>query len=64
MKTKELVSLNLNNEGVYIAGCYDRKSGAFFDLSFLYYTKKEIFELLRREWGVIVPKKFENVGGN
>lgn len=61
MKTKELVSLCLNNQGAYIADWYDRESGTFSWMRFEFYTKKEIFARLRQN-GVIVPRRFERKG--
>lgn len=57
-KTKELISLNLNIQGTYIAGCYDATENIFFDLCYQGYSKKEVFYLLRNKEGVIVPRAF------
>lgn len=58
MKTKELVSIQRNHAGTYIAGCYDKKGLFFFDLCFQGYSKKEIFQKLRREHEIVVSRGF------
>ena len=56
-KDNILTSLKYEN-GWYIATIYNIKNRWYEDQRFLYYTKKEIFSILRKKYNCIVSHDF------
>ena len=55
----ELVSLE-GRTGDYRAVMYNRLGGYYKEVNFLWYRKKEIYSILRNEYGCIVSRKAMN----
>ena len=55
LKHLRLVALE-GNIGFYRAVCYSALFGYYKEYTFMDYSKKDIFKILRHEYNVIVPR--------
>lgn len=55
LKHLKLVALE-GNVGCYRAVCYSPLCGYYKEYTFMEYSKKDIFRILRHEYNVIVPR--------
>lgn len=57
-KSFELISL-VGGPGCYKATIYNRLGGYYREHSFLWYSKKEVYRLLRNKYDCVVSRKFK-----